>query len=153
MILDVRSLYLSISASLWNLFLYIQSAHCLQGSTLDLTSYHPGIDYCCCCKHYRIATLLLCFGIDYMERKKRNWTNTLLLNFVFFCKYSFKSNTYFFQIPFARYISRTKLNHVKRYCIEKVYRKKRVGGFHPRELTECAFDIITSTTFRYIGNL
>ncbi|XP_052767751.1 eIF-2-alpha kinase GCN2-like isoform X2 [Mya arenaria] len=49
------------------------------------------------------------------------------------------------RMPFARYISRTNVNYIKRYCIDKVYRKKKVGGFHPRELTECAFDIVTNS--------
>ncbi|XP_048732268.2 eIF-2-alpha kinase GCN2-like [Ostrea edulis] len=47
------------------------------------------------------------------------------------------------RIPFVRYIARHNCNNVKRYCIEKVFREKKVYGQHPRELTECAFDIIT----------
>jgi len=48
-------------------------------------------------------------------------------------------------MPFARYITRTNVNYLKRYSIDRVYRRKKTGGFHPRELTECAFDIVTSS--------
>ncbi|KAL3874664.1 hypothetical protein ACJMK2_037645 [Sinanodonta woodiana] len=48
------------------------------------------------------------------------------------------------RVPFARYVARYNIHHMKRYCIERVFRKKNLG-FHPRELTECAFDIITNT--------
>lgn len=57
---------------------------------------------------------------------------------------SFCSLTFFFvQIPFVRYVARHNCSSVKRFCIDKVFREKKVYGQHPRELTECAFDIIT----------
>ena len=31
-----------------------------------------------------------------------------------------------------------------RYSIERVYREKKLFGSHPKELTECAFDIVTN---------
>lgn len=33
-----------------------------------------------------------------------------------------------------------------RYCIERVFRPRKLDRFHPKELLECAFDIVTSTT-------
>ncbi|XP_043791915.1 eIF-2-alpha kinase GCN2 isoform X2 [Apis laboriosa] len=43
---------------------------------------------------------------------------------------------------FARYIVWNNVPHIRRYAIERVFRDKKVLGFHPRELYECAFDII-----------
>ncbi|KAI4502781.1 hypothetical protein M0802_001825 [Mischocyttarus mexicanus] len=45
--------------------------------------------------------------------------------------------------PFARYVVWNKIPHLRRYAIERVFREKKVRGFHPRELYECAFDIIS----------
>lgn len=47
------------------------------------------------------------------------------------------------RVPFARYIARNKTSHFRRYSIEKVYRQRKVMGYHPKELWECAFDIVT----------
>ncbi|XP_012147021.2 eukaryotic translation initiation factor 2 alpha kinase Gcn2 isoform X1 [Megachile rotundata] len=47
--------------------------------------------------------------------------------------------------PFARYIVRNNIPHIRRYAIERVFREKKVLGFHPRELYECAFDIVSPT--------
>ncbi|CAG2100183.1 unnamed protein product [Medioppia subpectinata] len=47
------------------------------------------------------------------------------------------------RVPFARYIARNNILHFRRYSIEKVYRQRRVMGYHPKELWECALDIIT----------
>ncbi|XP_061166164.1 eIF-2-alpha kinase GCN2-like [Saccostrea echinata] len=47
------------------------------------------------------------------------------------------------RIPFVRYVARHNCSNVKRYCIERVFREKKVYGQHPRELTECVFDIVT----------
>lgn len=33
----------------------------------------------------------------------------------------------------------------RRYSIERVYRERKLFGSHPRELTECAFDIVTNS--------
>ncbi|ODM97010.1 Eukaryotic translation initiation factor 2-alpha kinase 4 [Orchesella cincta] len=49
------------------------------------------------------------------------------------------------RIPFARYIGRYGITHLKRYAIEKVFRERKVYGLHPRELVECAFDIVDCT--------
>lgn len=53
------------------------------------------------------------------------------------------------RIPFARYVGRYGIVHMKRYSIEKVFRERKVYGLHPRELTECAFDIVDSTPGRH----
>uniref|UniRef100_A0A1E1XCM6 Putative eukaryotic translation initiation factor 2-alpha kinase 4 n=1 Tax=Amblyomma aureolatum TaxID=187763 RepID=A0A1E1XCM6_9ACAR len=49
------------------------------------------------------------------------------------------------RVPFARYIARrSDVVSLRRYAIEKVYRSRKVFGCHPRELHECAFDIVCS---------
>ncbi|XP_012229735.1 eIF-2-alpha kinase GCN2 [Linepithema humile] len=45
--------------------------------------------------------------------------------------------------PFARYIIWNNISHIRRYAVERVFRDKKARGFHPRELYECAFDIIS----------
>jgi translation initiation factor 2-alpha kinase 4 len=50
------------------------------------------------------------------------------------------------RVPFARYVAWNGITCLKRYAIDRVYREKRVFGFHPRELYECAFDIVTPNT-------
>ncbi|XP_039198591.1 eIF-2-alpha kinase GCN2 isoform X1 [Crotalus tigris] len=51
---------------------------------------------------------------------------------------------YDLRIPFARYVARNNITNLKRYCIERVFRPRKLDRCHPRELLECAFDIITS---------
>uniref|UniRef100_A0A0A9YXK3 non-specific serine/threonine protein kinase n=2 Tax=Lygus hesperus TaxID=30085 RepID=A0A0A9YXK3_LYGHE len=49
------------------------------------------------------------------------------------------------QIPFARYVVQNpSVVTFKRYTLEKVYREMPVG-IHPREVYECAFDIVSSS--------
>uniref|UniRef100_G3SMS5 eIF-2-alpha kinase GCN2 n=1 Tax=Loxodonta africana TaxID=9785 RepID=G3SMS5_LOXAF len=50
------------------------------------------------------------------------------------------------RVPFARYVARNNILNLKRYCIERVFRPRKLDRFHPKELLECAFDIVTSTT-------
>uniref|UniRef100_A0A287BL97 eIF-2-alpha kinase GCN2 n=2 Tax=Sus scrofa TaxID=9823 RepID=A0A287BL97_PIG len=50
------------------------------------------------------------------------------------------------KVPFARYVARNNILNLKRYCIERVFRPRKLDRFHPKELLECAFDIVTSTT-------
>ncbi|XP_076064689.1 eukaryotic translation initiation factor 2 alpha kinase Gcn2 [Oratosquilla oratoria] len=45
--------------------------------------------------------------------------------------------------PFARYVARKEIKALRRYCIDRVQRAYKVSGIHPRELYECAFDIIS----------
>ncbi|XP_071450666.1 eIF-2-alpha kinase GCN2 isoform X2 [Hetaerina americana] len=45
--------------------------------------------------------------------------------------------------PFARHVAWNGISFLKRYSVDRVYREKRPFGFHPRELYECAFDIVT----------
>nr|XP_025043322.1 eIF-2-alpha kinase GCN2 isoform X3 [Pelodiscus sinensis] len=52
---------------------------------------------------------------------------------------------YDLRIPFARFVARNNISNLKRYCIERVYRPRKLDRCHPKELLECAFDIITST--------
>ncbi|XP_012935952.1 eIF-2-alpha kinase GCN2 isoform X1 [Aplysia californica] len=53
------------------------------------------------------------------------------------------------RVPFARYVGRNNIQSMKRFAIEKVFREKKfyniLYNVHPRELTECDFDIITSS--------
>ncbi|KAH0620584.1 hypothetical protein JD844_021211 [Phrynosoma platyrhinos] len=50
---------------------------------------------------------------------------------------------YDLRIPFARFVARNNITNLKRYCIERVFRPRKLDRCHPRELLECAFDIIT----------
>ncbi|XP_030574291.1 eIF-2-alpha kinase GCN2 isoform X1 [Archocentrus centrarchus] len=50
---------------------------------------------------------------------------------------------YDLRIAFARFIARNNITHLKRYSIERVFRPRKLDRAHPRELLECAFDIIT----------
>ncbi|XP_060616148.2 eIF-2-alpha kinase GCN2 [Anolis sagrei] len=50
---------------------------------------------------------------------------------------------YDLRIPFARFVARNNITNIKRYCIERVFRPRKLDRCHPRELLECAFDIIT----------
>ena len=54
---------------------------------------------------------------------------------------------YDLRVPFARHVARSMVQptrtSLRRFAIEKVYRS-RIMGYHPRELWECAFDIVTS---------
>ncbi|KAM6359828.1 eIF-2-alpha kinase GCN2 isoform 2-T2 [Alca torda] len=52
---------------------------------------------------------------------------------------------YDLRIPFARFVARNNVSNLKRYCIERVFRPRKLDRCHPKELLECAFDIITST--------
>lgn len=49
---------------------------------------------------------------------------------------------YDLRLPFARFVSRNNISHLKRYSIERVFRPRKLDRAHPRELLECAFDII-----------
>lgn len=44
-------------------------------------------------------------------------------------------------VPFARYIARTEVTHMKRYEVSKIYRKQEAGG-HPREEISAQLDMI-----------
>ncbi|XP_060118186.1 eIF-2-alpha kinase GCN2 isoform X2 [Heteronotia binoei] len=50
---------------------------------------------------------------------------------------------YDLRIPFARFVARNNITNLKRYCIERVFRPRKLDRCHPKELLECAFDIIT----------
>ena len=43
----------------------------------------------------------------------------------------------------ARHLARSRVTQLKRYAIGKVLRERKIFGVHPRELTECAVDIVT----------
>ncbi|XP_067310946.1 eIF-2-alpha kinase GCN2 isoform X2 [Pseudorasbora parva] len=49
---------------------------------------------------------------------------------------------YDLRLAFARFVARNNISHLKRYSIERVYRPRKLDRAHPRELLECAFDII-----------
>ncbi|XP_061598878.1 eIF-2-alpha kinase GCN2 isoform X1 [Cololabis saira] len=50
---------------------------------------------------------------------------------------------YDLRMGFARFVARNNITHLKRYSIERVFRPRKLDRAHPRELLECAFDIIT----------
>ncbi|KAK7506996.1 hypothetical protein BaRGS_00001847, partial [Batillaria attramentaria] len=49
------------------------------------------------------------------------------------------------RVPFARFVAHNHVQNIKRYSVERVYRQSKVFGLHPREMMECAFDIVTAT--------
>nr|XP_057946262.1 eIF-2-alpha kinase GCN2 [Doryrhamphus excisus] len=53
---------------------------------------------------------------------------------------------YDLRMAFARFVARNNITHLKRYSIERVFRPRKLDRAHPRELLECAFDIITPVT-------
>uniref|UniRef100_A0A5F8HFI8 eIF-2-alpha kinase GCN2 n=1 Tax=Monodelphis domestica TaxID=13616 RepID=A0A5F8HFI8_MONDO len=57
---------------------------------------------------------------------------------------------YDLRIPFARYVARNNISNLKRYCIERVFRPRKLDRCHPKELLECAFDIVTSTSNSFL---
>ncbi|XP_078262214.1 eIF-2-alpha kinase GCN2 isoform X2 [Rhinoraja longicauda] len=50
------------------------------------------------------------------------------------------------RVPFARFVARNNITNLKRYCIERVFRPRKLDRCHPKELLECAFDIVTPIT-------
>ncbi|XP_032882473.1 eIF-2-alpha kinase GCN2 isoform X2 [Amblyraja radiata] len=50
------------------------------------------------------------------------------------------------RVPFARFVARNNITNLKRYCIERVFRPRKRDRCHPKELLECAFDIVTPIT-------
>ncbi|KAI4902047.1 hypothetical protein NFI96_033100 [Prochilodus magdalenae] len=53
---------------------------------------------------------------------------------------------YDLRVSFARFVARNNISHVKRYSIERVFRPRKLDRAHPRELLECAFDIVVPVT-------
>lgn len=53
---------------------------------------------------------------------------------------------YDLRMAFARFVARNNVTLLKRYSIERVFRPRKLDRAHPRELLECAFDIITPVT-------
>ncbi|CAK1550132.1 unnamed protein product [Leptosia nina] len=49
------------------------------------------------------------------------------------------------RLPFARHIAYSGIKYVRRYVMDRVYREteRTLKGFHPREIIECAFDMVT----------
>lgn len=52
---------------------------------------------------------------------------------------------YDLRVPFARYVASKEVTRLRRYAVDRVYREKKIHGFHPKELYECVFDIVTPT--------
>ncbi|XP_017783992.1 PREDICTED: eIF-2-alpha kinase GCN2 [Nicrophorus vespilloides] len=59
---------------------------------------------------------------------------------------------YDLRVPFARYVAWNEITSLRRYSIEKVYREKKVFGFLPRELYECAFDIVSPSPGNFMAD-
>ncbi len=60
------------------------------------------------------------------------------------------------RVPFARLLARlpttTNNLHLKRYTFGRVVKEKKVFGLHPKELTECAFDIVSVPAGRVLAD-
>ncbi|KAI5102181.1 eIF-2-alpha kinase GCN2, partial [Silurus meridionalis] len=53
---------------------------------------------------------------------------------------------YDLRVSFARFVARNGISHLKRYSIERVFRPRKLDRAHPKELLECAFDIVVPAT-------
>uniref|UniRef100_A0A1Q3F239 non-specific serine/threonine protein kinase n=1 Tax=Culex tarsalis TaxID=7177 RepID=A0A1Q3F239_CULTA len=47
------------------------------------------------------------------------------------------------RLPFLRHVALNGVRFIRRYSIGRVYREKKVFNFHPKQVYECAFDIVT----------
>lgn len=47
------------------------------------------------------------------------------------------------RVPFIKHIALSGINLMRRYSVGRVYREKKIFNFHPKQLYECAFDIVT----------
>ncbi|XP_065075686.1 eIF-2-alpha kinase GCN2 [Ochlerotatus camptorhynchus] len=47
------------------------------------------------------------------------------------------------RIPFMRHVALNGIKFIRRYSIGRVYREKKVFNFHPKQVYECAFDVVT----------
>lgn len=47
------------------------------------------------------------------------------------------------RLPFIKHAAVSGVNLMRRYSVDRVYREKKVFNFHPKQLYECAFDVIT----------
>ncbi len=60
------------------------------------------------------------------------------------------------RMPFARLLARlpptSNSLHLKRYTFGRVVKEKKVFGLHPKELTECAFDIVSVPAGRVLAD-
>lgn len=51
------------------------------------------------------------------------------------------------RLSFARYLAQNPyVVHMKRYSMDKVFRERRMLGTHPREIFECTFDVVSSSS-------
>uniref|UniRef100_A0A673YNH2 non-specific serine/threonine protein kinase n=1 Tax=Salmo trutta TaxID=8032 RepID=A0A673YNH2_SALTR len=53
---------------------------------------------------------------------------------------------YDLRMAFARFVARNNITNFKRWSIERVFRPRKPDRAHPRELLECAFDVIVPVT-------
>lgn len=54
------------------------------------------------------------------------------------------------RIPFAKHVALNGINMIRRYSVGRVYREKKVFNFHPKQLYECAFDIVTPNRGNFV---
>ncbi|XP_069773346.1 eIF-2-alpha kinase GCN2 isoform X2 [Narcine bancroftii] len=93
------------------------------------------------------------------KRHGATWVNTLLLMPKNKKLYESSEGAYFMdhsgmlvmlphdlRVPFARFVARNNITNLKRYCIERVFRPRKLHRCQPKELLECAFDIVTPIT-------
>lgn len=53
---------------------------------------------------------------------------------------------------FFRHVAYSGTRYIRRYLVDRVYRET-VKGFHPREMIECAFDIVAPKTGTSSGDM
>lgn len=50
---------------------------------------------------------------------------------------------YDLHVHFAQHVVTKKLTTLRRYSVSRVFREKKAMNIHPREMIECAFDVVT----------
>lgn len=50
---------------------------------------------------------------------------------------------YDLRVPFARYVTSKNIRRLRRYTIDRVHREQKMHCYLPKELYECAFDIVS----------
>lgn len=52
------------------------------------------------------------------------------------------------RVPFIKHVALNGIHLIRRYTVDRVYREKKGFNFHPKQLYECAFDIVTPSEGR-----
>ena len=54
------------------------------------------------------------------------------------------------RLPFLHFVALNGVNFLRRYSIDRVYREKKIFNFHPKQLFECSFDIVSPSRGNFL---